>query len=257
MANTGNITVTERDMNPQSPTYDTTRTRTYQDLVRCPTEDLLFKVKYYLSGETGIPGGWRTVQCNSNSTASQSEFTYPNGLDRSNVTDAEIGYCVTSIGYGAFMGCSALGRVIIPETVTSIGESAFDSCVSLRSISIPDSVTSIGSGAFRMATNLERITFPKDLTTIENGMCYGCKNLTTVEIQSKVTSIGSNVFNSGTYASMTIYNLILHPTTPPSIYNTFQNCGIARIYVPAESVEAYKTASGWSSYANIIRAIPT
>ena len=29
------------------------------------------------------------------------------------------------------------------------------------------------------------------------------------------------------------------------------------IYVPAESVEAYKNASGWSSYADIIQAIPT
>jgi len=29
------------------------------------------------------------------------------------------------------------------------------------------------------------------------------------------------------------------------------------IYVPAESVDAYKSASGWSYYANQIQAIPS
>jgi len=35
MANTGNITVTEKDINPFSPTYNQERTRTYQDYERC------------------------------------------------------------------------------------------------------------------------------------------------------------------------------------------------------------------------------
>ena len=39
-------------------------------------------------------------------------------------------------------------KVTIPNNVTSIGYGAFSGCSSLTSITIPDSVTSIGAGAF-------------------------------------------------------------------------------------------------------------
>jgi hypothetical protein len=53
---------------------------------------------------------------------------------------------VTSIGYGAFSGCTGLTNVRIPDNVTSIGAVAFYGCTSLTSVVIPDSVTSIEGG---------------------------------------------------------------------------------------------------------------
>ena len=57
-------------------------------------------------------------------------------------------YSVTSIGKSAFMWCSSLTSVTIPNSVTSIEYEAFSLCSSLTSVTIPNSVTSIGNYAF-------------------------------------------------------------------------------------------------------------
>lgn len=55
---------------------------------------------------------------------------------------------VTTICGSAFIGCSGLTSIDIPDSVTSIGWSAFYKCIGLTSITIPNSVTSIGNSAF-------------------------------------------------------------------------------------------------------------
>ncbi len=76
------------------------------------------------------------------------------------VTDLVIPDSVTSIGDGAFFGCSSLTSIKIPNSVTSIGSSAFSGCSSLRSIKIPNSVTSIGYNAFSGCSSLESMVIP-------------------------------------------------------------------------------------------------
>ena len=57
-------------------------------------------------------------------------------------------YAVTSIGDYAFMDCSDMTSVTIPEGVTSISVGAFEGCTALTSVTIPEGVTSIDEGAF-------------------------------------------------------------------------------------------------------------
>ena len=64
---------------------------------------------------------------------------------------------VTSIGHGAFEGCSSLTSVTIPNGVTSLGVETFYGCDSLQSVVIPNSVTSIGDMAFYGCVNLSSI----------------------------------------------------------------------------------------------------
>ena len=136
---------------------------------------------------------------------------------------------VTSISYGAFMGCTGLTSVTIPDSVTSIGDSAFFDCTGLTSITIPDSVTSIGSQAFHGCTGLTSITIPDSVTWIYGGTFYGCTGLTSVTIPDSVTSIGNGAFDSCTrLTSITI------PDSVTSIGDSaFHGCtGLTSITIP-------------------------
>ena len=57
------------------------------------------------------------------------------------------GYPVTIIGRSAFLYCSSVTNMTIPNTVNNIDDQAFTAS-GLTSITIPDSVTNIGQAAF-------------------------------------------------------------------------------------------------------------
>ena len=103
-------------------------------------------------------------------------------------------YSVTSIGNDAFVFCSGLTSVTIPNSVTSIGKYAFNDCSGLTSVTIPNSVTSIGEGAFGGCSGLTSIEIPNSVTSIGDYAFSWCRGLTSIKIPNSVTSIGYQAF---------------------------------------------------------------
>ncbi|SDF64583.1 Leucine rich repeat-containing protein [Bacteroidales bacterium KHT7] len=164
------------------------------------------------------------------------------------VTYNDSQYSVTSIGQYAFLGCSGLTSITIPNSVTSIGNNAFFRCTGLTSITIPNSVTSIREGAFSGCTGLTSITIPNSVTTIGFWAFSGCSGLTSITIPNSVTNIESSTF-SGCSGLTSI-------TIPNSVTNigsgAFRNCsGLTSITIPNSVTsigdEAFSGCSGLTS----------
>ena len=180
------------------------------------------------------------------------EFAFYQTYDLTSVTIPD---SVTSIDRYAFMACTRLTSINIPSGVTSIGQAAFDNCSKLTSINIPSGVTSIGTSAFGSCDSLTSVTIPNSVTSIGGAAFASCSGLTSVTIGNGVTNIDYRAFqNCSGLTSITI-----EATTPPTLSDNdvfANNASGRKIYVPAASVEAYKTRSGWSDYAADIEAIP-
>ncbi len=105
---------------------------------------------------------------------------------------------ITSIGRGAFNGCTNLTNITIPDSVTSIGAWSFSRINNLTSVVIPNGITTLSDCAFYGNTGLTTIVIPDSVTSIGTSTFQDCTNLTDVVIPESVTSIGSGAFNGCT-----------------------------------------------------------
>lgn len=181
----------------------------------------------------------------------------------------------TIIGYNLFYNCINLTKVNLPSTLTTIRNNAFQMCQSLTSMTLPNSITSIGNNCFSGCESLSTVNIPTGVTTLNGYVFQNCKALKTISIPSSVTSmvatfVGSGIETITIPSSVTsigiqsfqqcisLAEIIMEATTPPTLANVngFYGCtALTAIYVPDASVSAYQSASGWSTYASIIKPI--
>nr|MCR4690987.1 leucine-rich repeat domain-containing protein [Lachnospiraceae bacterium] len=77
--------------------------------------------------------------------------------DNTRIESVTISYDVTSIGAGAFSGCTALKDIQFSGALQQIGNRAFENCGKLETIFLGPNVTSIGNGVFDGCFNLSEI----------------------------------------------------------------------------------------------------
>ena len=205
--------------------------------------------------------------------------TYSDGVGR--ITFDGI---LTEIG-PAFLNTD-LSSIVIPQSVNTLNNDCFK-MTHLKSLHIPDNVVKIYDfiiagtdveeitvdinnkhfdsrdncnaiiqtdvpGKIILITGCKTTVIPDSVTHISGSAFYACGGLNKINIPSSITFIGINSFTS-------CYNLsevIVNATDPPFLGGPtfFDNAPGRKIKVPAESLQAYKTAPGWSDYADDIIA---
>ena len=193
---------------------------------------------------------------------------------------------LTTIGNQAFANCPKITSFSIPATATTIGDNAFLYCTGITyfsvnsgnpnytvsdnalfnknkttliqypaahsrtSYTVPQSVTEIEDGAFSNATNLTELILPDQLETIGSDGLADCSALTEITLPASLQSLG-NWAMSGCTALTKIVTLA---TTPPTATSyTFNDVPkTIPVYIPAGTLAAYKSATGWSAFTNLI-----
>lgn len=151
-------------------------------------------------------------------------------------------YKVTAISRDAFANRTALTKVVIPDSVTSIGYGAFEGCTSLEEMTLPfigktktgtedtnfgyifgssgyydanenvpeslkkviiTSATAIDDYAFYRCSSITGLVLPNTLKTIGTSAFAYCSSLTKVIIPYSVTTIGHGAF--GSCPKLTLY----------------------------------------------------
>lgn len=135
--------------------------------------------------------------------------------------------------------------------LTSIPTEMFSGCSNLEQITLPDSVTSIGYG-LAYGTKISSFVVPLSQKIIGQ-QTPGWSTIRYYEMHSQVTQIAANAF-----AYLNNLTMVIKAVTPPSTdSNLWMNCSYNtfKIYVPDESLNAYKSAANWSAHPELFYPI--
>ncbi|MBQ5983161.1 MAG: leucine-rich repeat domain-containing protein [Prevotella sp.] len=195
------------------------------------------------------------------------------------ITQKDLTYKVTQIGYQCFYQCKDLEYINIPPSVTEIQSYGIANCEKLATLILPSSVNKLGNRAFAYNTNMTSIKLSENLTELPFSCFTGCKMLHSITVPLGVRVLGRNCFysclNLKTVIIMSedfsidalcfnecrnLKTIVTHSKTPQKIkYEETAHLGMIpqiprygkNLYVPKESVNLYKNAEGWNTWENI------
>ena len=205
------------------------------------------------------------------STYSSSPFAYSGEghlfIDGVEVTTINVPSGCVEIPRYAFSNCLGITDVILPAGMKTIGQYAFDGCTGITDVTLPEGIKTIDKYAFKGCTSLKRVYIPSLQTWLDlsfsNGGLFSSSHeghillpfgeeVREVVIPEQTKSIGDYAFEY----CVGLESITLEPPVPPTLGTNVFRGVTCPIYVWAPCLDAYKKASGWTSYANLLTANP-
>lgn len=207
--------------------------------------------------------------------------------DCSNLKSISLSQNITNMGERVFYGCTSLEQLTMPDKLTYIPVGLCQCCSSLMRVTLPSNLEVsqptyrgskflecykleqfVGNNACHngqlvvvnnildvAALKIKECVIPENVQEIQTYAFEHCRDLQTVTIPNGCTKINNGVFSDCT-SLKTIY---CKATTPPVLEDGFGATSVFYnhrndliIYVPRASVNAYKNADKWKSYASYI-----
>ena len=190
-------------------------------------------------------------------------FTHCSSLKRVNIPNTVTllrDHDDNGIGYseGIFEGCTSLMNIELPNSITGkypnggicvIPSQLFKGCLSLESIDISMfDVRILYHSTFEGCSNLKSIKLSETLYQIYPDVFNGCSSLASISLPAGMKQIDVNAFNG----CSSLHEIYCKATTPPSLATASVFTGTPsdmKIYVPTETLDAYKSAKIWGAMA--------
>ena len=184
----------------------------------------------------------RTLRLPSNLTSLDKEFCRGcTSLESIYIPDG-----VTVIPVNCFTGCSSLSELHLPNSLQEIRGNAFSECISLTKLNIPEGTVSISAQAF-YGCKISELQLPSTLKEI-GGWAFGLGEMKKLTLPYSLSKIGTGAFDDVAFEEVVCTN----PTPCLCEESVFKNeTYFGTLYVPEESLDAYKATLPWSSFFNI------
>lgn len=166
----------------------------------------------------------------------------------------QLPYTVSFIPVSCFQGCTILTNIILQRGITEIRTNAFRECPSLKKLIIPDTVIRLGGAAF-IDSGIEVMDLPASVTSIGSSVFNALTTLKTMIIRGEVIKADGSGEGSmfKCWENCTeLESFVMLSEKPMGFGFWMLNGTTCKIYVPDNSVDTYKVASGWSGLANRI-----
>ena len=168
------------------------------------------------------------------------------------LTELYIPSSVTATTYSCFRECPKLRKIAFASGLQILGDSSVHHNESLQEVILPDTVKSIEKDALSYCYSLEHIDLPPYLEELGQSAFICCTALRSIVLPATMKAIGLYAFQ---WCEMLESITCLAPTPPVGSSEMFHDTSDCPIYVPAESLDAYRSALYWREYASRIKPL--